>query len=271
MTAHRYSLTLVGCGKMGSALLSGWISKNLLSRAVIIEPNDVPEFLLAHKEVTHLRQAGHTPVDTDIVILATKPQTLAQAVGAMKNNTSKDALILSIAAGQSLAALESFFAAGQPVVRSMPNTPAAIGKGVSAAITNRHVSDKQKAMASRLLEASGTVSWIADESLMDAITALSGSGPAYVFYLIEALAKAGETIGLAPQLSMSLARQTVIGSAALAEDSSDTPADILRKNVTSPGGTTEAALKILMDGKFQALLNEALKAAKDRGIELGKS
>ena len=189
----------------------------------------------------------------------------------MKNNTSKDALILSIAAGQSLAALESFFAAGQPVVRSMPNTPAAIGKGVSAAITNRHVSDKQKAMASRLLEASGTVSWIADESLMDAITALSGSGPAYVFYLIEALAKAGETIGLDPQLSMSLARQTVIGSAALAEDSCDIPAEILRKNVTSPGGTTEAALKILMDGEFQALLNEALKAAKDRGIELGKS
>jgi pyrroline-5-carboxylate reductase len=266
-----YSLTLVGCGKMGSALIAGWLNKHLIRHADIIEPNPIDKALSEQKAVTHKTSFASGFIQTDILVLATKPQTLALAVKDINGKISKDTLVLSIAAGQSLASLASLFPKDQPIIRSMPNTPASIGKAATVAIANRFVSPDQKDMANTLIGASGTISWLEKESMMDAVTALSGSGPAYVFYLIEVLAKAGENRGLSPDLAMTLARQTIIGSAALAEYQADTAASTLRQNVTSSGGTTEAALKILMDGRFQDLFNDALKMAEKRGKELNKN
>jgi len=201
-------------------------------------------------------------------MLATKPQIMDNICAGLKDHLHKDTLILSIAAGKSIAYFEGYFGNDHPIIRTMPNTPAAIGKGITVACPNAAVSAAQKKNAETLLKAGGLVDWLEDENLLNAVTALSGSGPAYIFHLIETLAKTGEQIGLSRDLAEKLARQTVIGSAALAEDDEGTPASQLRKNVTSPGGTTQAALEILMDGRLEEIYKEALNAAKTRGEEL---
>lgn len=206
----------------------------------------------------------------DIFILAVKPQIMNEVCQTLKDKISKETLVLSIAAGQKIRNFERHFGPDQPVIRVMPNTPAAIGQGISVAVANGNVSSEQREIASTLLNSIGFVEWVENESLMDAVTALSGSGPAYVFHLIEAMAKAGVETGLSPNFAMKLARQTVIGSAALAAAEADTTAEQLRKNVTSPGGTTAAALDILMNGEMQDVFNRALAAATARSKELSQ-
>lgn len=252
---------LIGCGKMGGAMARAWLNQNVVFKLDVIDPAACD---INDGRVTHSQTLGD--IDADVVILAVKPQILKDAVENVR--VSPDSLIVSIAAGQSLETLAGLFGDTQPIVRSMPNTPAAIGKGISVSVGNAYISDAHKGMAERLLLSCGLHDWVEDEGLMDGVTALSGSGPAYVFYMIESLKKAGQNIGLSSELSSALARQTVVGSAALAEHESDTPASTLRENVTSPNGTTQAGLEILMDGRFDDILTETLSAARRRSKEL---
>lgn len=262
-----YTATLIGCGKMGGAMLRFWLEEGLLSHITVIDPTPLPAAFTDDKRIVHKRTTSAEDITSDILIIAVKPQILDMATQTIKD--LQNTLVLSIAAGKTLASLENIFTEDAlPIVRTMPNTPAAIGKGVCVSIANKHVSEAQKQCITNLLSALGTHQWIEDESLLNAVTALSGSGPAYIFHLIEVLSKAGNNIGLPEGLARTLARQTVIGSATLAEVDSDTPASVLRTNVTSPGGTTEAALNTLMDGRIQGLYNDALHAAKKRGEEL---
>lgn len=264
---EKYKVTLVGCGKMGGALLRSWLDDDLIREICVIDPHR-PD-LADDARVTHMTQAPPSLQGfDDIIIIAVKPQILRETCEAIASSISAQSVVLSIAAGQNLTALESIFGSSASLIRCMPNTPAAIGKGMSVAIKNKNTSQAQAAIADALLSSAGITHWIEDENLMDAVTALSGSGPAYVFYMIESLAKAGEKIGLAPDMAMVLARQTVIGSAALAEHDAQTSAETLRKNVTSPNGTTQAGLEVLMDGRFDEILLETLKAAQKRSKEL---
>lgn len=243
-----------------------WLDHTLISRLHIIDPNTPDPDISDHTLVSYSDnfQSNHT--NSDVVVLAVKPQML--------RTVSRDiefpakTLILSIAAGQNLKSLELCFSAQNPIIRTMPNTPAAIGKGISVSVANSNVLAQHKDTAQRLMACCGIHEWIEDEDLMDSVTALSGSGPAYVFYMIEALTRAGKAVGLSPELANILARQTVIGSAALAESEANYTASTLRENVTSPGGTTQAGLDVLMDGRFQDILCDTLQAAKDRSIAL---
>lgn len=260
-------ITLVGCGKMGGALLRGWIASGIAQRFYVIEPSGLP----AEFNTPSVEHVDQPPADSNLIVLAIKPQVMDAACAAL--TIPANALVLSIAAGRTIQSYENIFGPAQPIIRVMPNTPAAIGRGISVAVANRAASSPtHKALTETALAPTGQLEWIADESLMDAVTALSGSGPAYVFALIEAMAKAGEAVGLSPTLSMALARQTVIGSAALADHDATTPADTLRQAVTSPGGTTEAALNVLIgDNALQSLLRDAIKAARDRGRALSQN
>ncbi len=268
-------IVLIGCGKMGAAMLHGWLEARIAGTVHVMDPAGLPDTLhdCLPNPVHHYESAdalaAAKPV-ADFYILAVKPQIMATVCEDLAPAIASDTPVLSIAAGQSIGAFESYFSARQPVIRAMPNTPAAIGKGMTVAVANDHVSTTQKDAATRVLQAVGMVAWIEDESLMDAVTAVSGSGPAYVFYFIEALAKAGKKAGLDPAFAMTLARQTVIGSAALAETDADTAAATLRENVTSSGGTTAAALEILMNGEFQDIVDQAVAAATARGKALNQ-
>lgn len=254
---------------MGSAMLRSWIKEGVANDIYVIEPHELHENFDGIKLFKSAKALSEDSPSIDIFIMAVKPQIMSAACQSIKPLVNPDTLILSIAAGQTITSFEERFGAEQAIVRAMPNTPAAIGKGISVAVANIHVQDGQRHQADTLLKTTGKVEWLENESLLNAVTAVSGSGPAYVFYLIETLAKAGESAGLSSDLAMSLARQTVIGSAALAEDEKNLTAETLRQNVTSPGGTTEAALKILMkeDG-LQELMNEAVQSAVERGKEL---
>jgi pyrroline-5-carboxylate reductase len=263
------SIVLIGCGKMGSAMLRGWIAADIARNITILEPAGLPDEFKNTSLIRAVNAATEIP-PADIFILAVKPQIMNEVCQTLKDKISKETLVLSIAAGQKISNFEKHFGPLQPVIRVMPNTPAAIGQGISVAVANGNVSPAQKTIAGTLLESIGLVEWIDDESLMDAVTALSGSGPAYVFYLIEVMAKAGVQSGLSPDFAMTLARQTIIGSAALAAAEPDVAAEQLRKNVTSPGGTTAAALDILMNGEMQDVFNRALAAATTRSKELSQ-
>ncbi len=268
--AQKPTITLIGCGKMGSAMLRGWLSADIADSIHVLEPSGLPEEFRVNDRV-HLLSSADDLENPDIVVLAVKPQMMNDVCQAIKGHITPSTLILSIAAGQKIAGFETCFGSRQPIIRCMPNTPAAIGQGIAVAVANACVSPDQRKTAISLLRSIGLVEWIGDERKMDAVTALSGSGPAYLFYLIEVLAKAGEHSGLDPDFSMRLARQTIIGSAALAAAEPDLPAEILCKNVTSPGGTTEAALSVLMDqDALQNLFDQALQKATERSMELSK-
>lgn len=266
-------IVLVGCGNIGSAILKIWHDRLDNTSFHVLDPSPKEEITGRsntnwHTTPESLFTACKTP---DILILAVKPQIMKNVCAGLASHLTEDTLILSIAAGQKLSNFESFFSNKQPVIRAMTNTPAAIGKGATVAVANTNVSDTQKALATDIMATLGLIEWVKDENLLDAVTALSGSGPAYVFLLIEALAAAGKELGLSNDLSEKLARETVIGAAALAENQPHIPPSTLRQNVTSPGGTTEAALNILMaDNSFHFLLEKALKAAKNRSQQLSK-
>ncbi|GHC13416.1 pyrroline-5-carboxylate reductase [Gemmobacter nanjingensis] len=260
-------LVLLGCGKMGSAMLEGWLAQGVPPGSVhVIEP--YPSDWLKSTGV-HLNEP--LPAAPAIVLLAVKPQMMGAALPQVVALGGGDTLFLSIAAGTTIASFEETFGAATPIIRAMPNTPAAVGRGISAITGNPRATEADLQLAEALLSAVGQVVRLEGEHQMDAVTAVSGSGPAYVFHLIEALATAGEAEGLPAPLSMQLARATVCGAGELAQQSPET-ASQLRINVTSPGGTTAAALAVLMDAEtgFPPLLRRAVKAAADRGRELGK-
>ncbi len=266
-------LLLVGAGKMGGAMLDGWLEGGFhAGRIVILDPHleDVRRSSLVGAGVK-VASAAEEAVGRDyaVVVLAVKPQTMAEALIETVALVPPVSVVVSIAAGIRLATLEAAFPAGQPVVRAMPNTPAQIGMGVTAAFANPHVSETQRTGVHALLVAVGEVAWIEDEALMDAVTAVSGSGPAYVFLLAECLGEAAREAGLPEDLADLLARHTVAGAGALLAQSPLSPAE-LRRNVTSPGGTTAAALEVLMaeDG-LGPLLARAVERARKRSIELG--
>jgi|SRR6185312_14073845 len=264
-------LLLIGCGKMGGAMLRGWLQRGARPGDVtVIEPNAATVADLAAKGVRLLDDAGKLPaaLKPAVVVIAVKPQITDASVPAYRRFVGADTVFLSIAAGRTIAYFEHHLGAQAPIVRSMPNTPAAVGRGITVACPNRNVSPAQRELCDELLAAVGEVAWVEDEGLLDAVTAVSGGGPAYVFLLIECLAEAGVAAGLPPDLAMRLARVTVSGAGELARLSPE-PASVLRQNVTSPAGTTLEALKILMaaDG-WQPLLTKAIAAATRRSREL---
>jgi pyrroline-5-carboxylate reductase len=265
-------LVLAGCGKMGGALLQGWLARGLAAEdAYVVEPDAaLREALRERHRVAALAEPKMLPTELAprALVFAVKPQAMATVLPAYEALARTGAVVLSIAAGTRIARFEAAFGEAVPVVRAMPNTPAAIGQGVTALVANRHASMAQKELCEALMAAVGAVHWIDDEELMHAITAMSGGGPAYVFLLIETLAKAGTASGLPAELAQLLARATVAGSGALAARSAE-PVEVLRRNVTSPGGTTEAALEVLMapDG-IQPLFDRAIAAGTRRSQAL---
>ncbi|HTK14680.1 MAG TPA: pyrroline-5-carboxylate reductase [Xanthobacteraceae bacterium] len=270
--AFKGRLALVGAGKMGSAMLEGWLALGLDPASVtVIEPSPAPEVAALTKRgvrvIAEAAKESAMKADTmDTIVLAVKPQVAPAIMAGLKPLATAKTLTISIMAGQTIAAVAG--AIGGAVVRAMPNTPAAIGRGMTVAVANAAVTDTHRALAHALLAANGKVEWVADEALMDAVTAVSGSGPAYVFLLVECLAQAGVAAGLAPDLALALARETVAGSGELLHRST-LDAATLRKNVTSPGGTTAAALDVLMarDG-LAPLMQKAVAAATQRSREL---
>jgi pyrroline-5-carboxylate reductase len=256
---------LVGCGKMGSALLAGWLDRGMDAAGVVVVEPALPDLgpgvtVVAGEAAI---PAGFRP---DVVVLAVKPQAMAEVLPPYARFGR--AVFLSIAAGKTIAFFEGMLGAAA-LVRAMPNTPAAVRRGITVCCANARADADARALCGRLLEAVGEVGWVDDEGLMDAVTAVSGSGPAYVFLLAEAMAAAGVAQGLPPDLANRLARATVAGSGELLRQSAET-AGQLRKNVTSPGGTTAAALAVLMaEGRGLAeLMTEAVAAATRRGKEL---
>ena len=259
-------ILLVGCGKMGGAMLQGWLADAGLGPFVAVEPGPAPA--AAHARVRHVADDAAIPADfvPDVVVFATKPQVMNDMVPAYRRFAR--ALFVSIAAGTTIATFERHLGSGIAIVRAMPNTPASVGRGISGAYASPAVSPDQRALADRLLRSVGAVEWVASEALIDAVTAVSGSGPAYVFLLAEALADAGAKAGLPADLAQRLARATVAGAGELLHQAPES-AEQLRKNVTSPNGTTAAALAVLMatDG-FGPLLERAVAAAAKRAREL---
>jgi pyrroline-5-carboxylate reductase len=262
-------LVLLGCGKMGSALLDGWLKQGLEPRCfTILDPH--PSDRLERLASQGLRLNADLPGAPAAVVLAVKPQMMDAAAPGFRPFVARGGLVLSVAAGKSIAAFQDYFGAGTPVVRAMPNTPAAVGRGMTALVGNARAGEAELALAEALMAAVGQTVRLADEAQMDAVTAVSGSGPAYVFHLVETLAEAGEAEGLPPELALALARATVAGAGALAEASGEPP-ERLRVNVTSPGGTTAAALEVLMEPEtgLGALMRRVVAAAARRSRELG--
>ena len=262
------TVVLVGAGKMGGALLEGWHRLGLkFDNVAVIEPQPAPEIITLGQRGLRINPALDTFAASAIVI-AVKPQVAPQVVPPLGRLVRDDTVAISIMAGRTLAFLEKALPARTAVVRAMPNTPAAIGRGITVAVPNARVDAAQRALADTLLRATGAVEWIGDEALMDAVTAVSGSGPAYVFLLAESLARAGAAAGLPAELAARLARATVAGAGELLHRST-LDAATLRQNVTSPGGTTAAALEVLMaaDG-IDPTMQRAVAAATRRGREL---
>ncbi|WP_461335456.1 pyrroline-5-carboxylate reductase [Bradyrhizobium embrapense] len=263
------TIALAGAGKMGGAMLTGWLAQGLApTRVAVIDPYLSPEISALAAKGVRLNPQPKDLGTVDTLVVAVKPQSFRDAGAALKALVGPSTLVVSIMAGTTIAALEEVV--GGAVVRAMPNTPAAIGRGITVAVPSTRVTAAQRAMTDALLKATGLVEWVDDESLMDAVTAVSGSGPAYVFLLAEELARAGVAAGLPEQLATTLARATVAGAGELLHRS-DLPSATLRQNVTSPGGTTAAALEVLMaaDG-MQPLMTRAIAAATRRSKELAK-
>ena len=265
-------LLLVGAGKMGGAMLEGWLDRGMSARQIFVQdpaPSADMVSAMRRRSIVFGEQPA-LPSEPAVIILAVKPQIMADVAPGIAPQIGACTVVLSVAAGQTLGNLETYMGRDKAIIRAMPNTPAAIRRGITVACANDHVTPSQKAACTALLEAVGEAAWIEDEGLMDAVTAVSGSGPAYIFLLAEMLAKAGIKAGLDEALARRLADVTVSGAGALIAVSDDDPAQ-LRRNVTSPGGTTKAALDVLMaqDG-LEALLSRAVEAAARRSRELAE-
>ncbi|PHR22721.1 MAG: pyrroline-5-carboxylate reductase [Hoeflea sp.] len=261
-------LVLVGAGNMGGAMLNGWLDAGTDPAAILVidpKPSDAMASRLAASGV-RCESAAPEGMTAGILMLAVKPQIMDAVVAGVKGLVGPETVSLSVAAGKTLAYFEQRL--GGAVVRTIPNTPAMVGRGITGAVANAAVSAEARDEIEKLLSVCGPVEWVEDEALIDAITAVSGSGPAYVFYLVECMAEAGRKCGLPADLAMRLARATVTGAGELMHRSPDAAAT-LRQNVTSPNGTTAAALSVLMaEDALQPLFDSALRAAADRSREL---
>lgn len=258
-------LVLLGCGKMGSAMLAGWLREGLSPLAVhVLDP--APSDWLQGQGVAI---NGDLPAAPSVVLVAVKPQMMGAALPALARMGNGETLFLSVAAGTSMASYEQMLGEKTPIIRAMPNTPAAIGQGITAVIGNTEASATQMDMAEALLSAIGAVVRLEAEAQMDAVTGVSGSGPAYVFHMIETLAAAGQAQGLGPKLALQLAKATVAGAGALAMQADEAP-EQLRINVTSPNGTTQAGLEVLMNetSGLPPLIRDTVAAAANRSREL---
>ena len=265
------TVLLAGCGNMGFAMLQGWLESNALSPGDVhvVEPVESLRGRAAALGVNAVAAVNEVSSVPGLVILAVKPQVMGDVLPSYVKFAQSGSAFLSIAAGIGTAFLSERLGARTPIIRCMPNTPAAIGKGMLVYWRNAHVGDECEGFVKTLLTASGRVARVDDEALIDAVTAVSGSGPAYVFHFIECLTDAGVSAGLPQDIAAELAMQTVMGSGALAAASPDSPAR-LREQVTSPNGTTAAALAVLMKGgRMKTLIGEAVDAAHRRAIELG--
>jgi len=263
------TVVLAGAGKMGGAMLSGWLARGLTAKSVVvIEPHASDDIRALAAKGVRLNPSPKDAGPVAAFVIALKPQAFREAGPALKPYAGPSTLVVSIMAGTTIASIAEV--CGGSIVRAMPNTPAAIGRGITVAVAAKNVGNAQRAVADHLLRATGSVEWVEDEGLMDAVTAVSGSGPAYVFLLAEELARAGVAAGLPAGLAAKLARETVAGSGELLHRS-DLSAATLRQNVTSPGGTTAAALEVLMgpDG-LKSLMTRAVAAATKRSQELAK-
>ena len=271
MSLENLSIILVGGGNMGCALAGGWLKNGVSASQIrVIDPGPSPQMVkyLSDNAIHHMASSENiTPAD--VLLVAVKPQVMSKVLQSIKHLVGKHTVVISVAAGKTLSFMEDIL--GQcALVRAMPNTPALVQRGITVACANSRVSEEQIKQANLLLGATGSIEWLNDENLMDAVTAVSGSGPAYVFHLTEALSNAAVAAGLPEALAQKLALETVAGAGELMMQSDQSPAK-LRENVTSPGGTTQAALDILMarDG-FPELLKRAVDAAAKRGGELSK-
>lgn len=265
-------LLLAGCGKMGGAMLEGWLERGVQPEDVtIVEPNaEISVHLSKTHGVTVVSDVADIGDDAapNVILLAVKPQAMDGVVPGYARFAGPDTVYLSVAAGKTIGYFENHLGTNAAIIRAMPNTPAAVRRGITVACTNEHVSDSQRQSCDELLQAIGSVEWVDDEGLIDAVTALSGGGPAYVFLLVECMAQAGIDAGLPKELAMRLARETVAGAGELLHQSTE-EASTLRVNVTSPGGTTAEALRVLMaDDGWQPLVTKAIAAATNRSREL---
>lgn len=264
-TISERGLVLLGCGKMGTAMLAGWLDRGLSAASVWVKDPYPSDWVTS--QGVHVNET--LPAAPAIVLIAVKPQMMADALPVLTAMGNGDTLFVSVAAGVTLETYQDILGAQTPIIRAMPNTPAAVGKGITAIIGNAHATSVQLDQAEALLDAVGQVVRLESEAQMDAVTGVSGSGPAYVFHMIETLAAAGEAQGLSADLAMQLAKATVAGAGALAEGADETPAQ-LRVNVTSPNGTTQAGLEVLMDkaNGLPPLMAATVKATTDRSKEL---
>jgi pyrroline-5-carboxylate reductase len=262
-------VVLVGAGNMGGAMLSGWLKSGVPGSAVVVvDPGPSPAMMstIADAGATHVTSAPAN-LKAGVLFLAVKPQVMEAVLPTVRGVVGPQTVVVSVAAGKTLAFLEKHLGEAA-MVRAMPNTPAMVGRGVTGAFANARVSAEQRDGVNALLRVSGPVEWVPAEADIDSVTALSGSGPAYVFYLVECMAEAGRKLGLQADLAMRLARETVAGAGELLHQSPD-DAQRLRQNVTSPGGTTAAALSVLMaEDAMQPLFDKALAAARKRAEEL---
>lgn len=261
----RDGLVLLGCGKMGSAMLAGWLARGLPPSAVWVVDPKPSDWV----QQTGVNLNATLPATPAVVLVAVKPQMMAEALPTLQAMGNGKTVFVSVAAGTTIGYFESTLGADTPIVRAMPNTPAAISKGITAIVGNAQAGSRALEEAETLLSAVGEVVRLEHEAQIDAVTGVSGSGPAYVFHMIESMAAAGVAQGLPEDLALQLAKATVAGAGALAMEAEEDPAQ-LRVNVTSPNGTTQAALEVLMDAEngFPALLKRAVAAAADRSREL---
>lgn len=268
------SVLLVGCGKMGSALLKGWLKSPELSGTVfnVVDPaqSGFDASIKALPNVKVFHQVTDVPenLKPDVIFFAVKPKDLENSVASSGRFSSESILLISVAAGKTISSIENNFPSKVAVVRAMPNLPALISEGVTVMCANGVAGKKHKHLAEELLSSVGQVFWVDDENLINPVTAVSGSGPAYLFLFAEAMREAGISNGLPAELSEKLTLLTLCGAAKMALESADS-LETLRQNVTSPGGTTEAALKVLMqDDKLRQLVSRAVNAANTRASEL---
>jgi pyrroline-5-carboxylate reductase len=268
MTSHT-DILLVGCGNLGRALLGPWLAMDDSSHFTLLETE--PSIELFDLVEPHGHRVAINPTSAfkaAVAVLAVKPQVMDASLKTLGQALPHNSLVISVAAGKRIATLTQFLHADQPIVRAMPNMAASVGEAISVCIANKNVTPQQRALATELLECIGKVLWVEDENLLDAVTAASGSGIAYVFLLAEALAQAAAKVGLPPELAAKLARQVIVGAGVLLKDTNLTPED-LRQRVTSKGGTTEAAMQVLLsENGMHQLVTSAMEVATARAKQL---
>lgn len=265
-------IVLIGCGNMGFAMLDGWLSGKTPPEVHAVEPDAAYRARASRRGARAVATLDDLPqgLSPRLVVVAVKPDKVSEVLGEAGRFAASGTVFLSIAAGVTLASMARALPEGARTIRCMPNTPASVGAGMFVLTPGAGIDDETRRFVTRLFETAGAVAWIEEEGLMDAVTAISGSGPAYVFHVIEALTAAGESLGLPRDTALLLARQTVAGAGKMAKVSATPPGE-LREQVTSPGGTTAAALEILMgDGALARLFRDATRAARDRSVELGR-